>query len=77
MRFQSLLARIDVTFPVSDLSGLSNKMADRHVRTYKPDKRHAVLAVDSAETLAAFLFETHRCVSPRTRLPQTESIFPT
>ena len=60
LRFQSLLARIDVAFPVSDLSGLSNKMGDRHVRTYKPDKRHAVLVVDSAKTLAAFLFETHR-----------------
>jgi hypothetical protein len=65
LRFQSLLARIDVTFPVSDLSGLSNKMGDRHVRTYKPDKRHAVLVVDAAKTLAAFPFETHRARKSR------------
>jgi hypothetical protein len=45
---------------VSGLSGLSNKMGDRHVRTYRPDKRHAVLVVNAAKTLAAFLFETHR-----------------
>lgn len=45
---------------VSGLSGLSNKMGDRHVRTYKPDKRHAVLVVNAAKTLAGFLFETYR-----------------
>ncbi len=45
---------------VSGLSGLSNKMGDRHVRSYKPDKRHAVLVVNAAKTLAGFLFDTHR-----------------
>lgn len=45
---------------VSGLSGLSNKMGDRHVRTYRPDKRHAVLVVNAAKTLVGFLFETHR-----------------
>jgi len=65
LRFQSLLARIDVTFPVSDLSGLTNKMGDWHARTYKPDKRHAVLVADSAKTLAAFLFETDRARKAR------------
>ena len=60
LRFQSLLVRIDVTFPVNDLSSLSNKMGDRHVRTYQPNKRHAVLVVNAAKTLAAFLFDTHR-----------------
>ena len=44
---------------ISGISGVSNKMGDRHVRTYRPLKRHAVLAVNSAKTLATFLFETH------------------
>ena len=44
---------------------MSNKMGDRHVRTYKPDKRHAVLVVDAAKTLAAFPFETHRARKSR------------
>jgi hypothetical protein len=64
-QFQSLQARIDVTFPVSDLSDLSNKMGDRHVRTYRPDKRHAVLVVDPTKALAVFLFATHRARKSR------------
>jgi hypothetical protein len=45
---------------VSGIAGVSNKMGDRHVRTYKPGKRHAVLVVNAAKTLANFLFETQR-----------------
>lgn len=44
---------------VGGIAGMSNKMGDRHARTYKPGKRHAVLLVNSAKTLANFLFETH------------------
>ncbi len=44
---------------VSGIAGISNKMGDRHVRTYKPEKRHAVLVVNSAKTLSEFLIETH------------------
>lgn len=44
---------------VSGLSGLSNKMGDRHVRTYKPAKRHALLVVNAAKTLANFVLDTH------------------
>lgn len=44
---------------VSGLSGLSNRLGDRHVRRYRPSKRHAVLVVNAANTLANFLFETH------------------
>lgn len=44
---------------VSGLSGLSNRVGDRHVRTYKPDKHHAVLVVNAARTLVNFLFDTH------------------
>jgi len=43
---------------VSGIAGTSNKVGDRHVRTYKPGKRHALLVVDSAKTLANFLLET-------------------
>ena len=43
---------------VNGVAGISNKMGDRHVRTYKPEKRHAVLVVNATKTLASFLFET-------------------
>ena len=45
---------------VGGLAGLSNRMGDRHVRSYKPSKHHAVLIVNSAKTLANFLFETYK-----------------
>jgi hypothetical protein len=44
---------------VSGVAGSSNKMGDRHARSYRPAKRHAVLVVDSAKTLANFLISTH------------------
>ncbi len=43
---------------VSGLAGLRNKMSDAHVASYKPSKHHAKLAVNSAKTLADFLFDT-------------------
>lgn len=43
---------------VAGLSGLRNKMGDAHVRSYQPAKRHAVLVVNAAKTLAAFIVET-------------------
>jgi hypothetical protein len=45
---------------VNGIAGISNKMGDRHVRTYKPNKRHALLVVNATKTLANFLFETAR-----------------
>jgi hypothetical protein len=45
---------------VAGIAGVSNKMGDRHVRTYAPKRRHAVLVVDSAKTLASFLVNTYR-----------------
>lgn len=48
---------------VGGLSAASNKMGDRHVRTYRPSKRHAVLVVNSAKTLVSFLFETQKARS--------------
>lgn len=43
---------------VSGLAGLRNKMGDAHVRSYQPAKRHAVLVVNAAKTIAAFIVET-------------------
>lgn len=47
-----------LTSIIYGLAGISNKMGDRHVRTYKPGKHHAVLAVNTAKTLSSFFFET-------------------
>lgn len=44
---------------VSGMAGLRNKMSDAHVRTYKPDKHHAKLAVNAVNTVCDFLFETY------------------
>ena len=37
---------------------MRNKMSDAHGVTYKPSRHHAKLAVNSAKTLADFLFDT-------------------
>lgn len=52
---------------VSGLAALRNKMGDAHVRSYQPARRHAVLVVNAAKTVAAFVVETkeHR-ISNRT-----------
>lgn len=44
---------------VSGVSGLSNQMADRHFRPYKPSRHHAKLAVNAAFTFCEFLLESH------------------
>ena len=43
---------------ISGISGLRNRMSDAHVRSYQPAKRHAVLVVNAAKTLASFVVET-------------------
>jgi hypothetical protein len=43
---------------VAGIAPLRNKMADAHVRTYKPERHHAKLAVNSAKTLTDFLIDT-------------------
>ena len=43
---------------IGGLSGLSNKMGDRHVREYKPAAHHAVLIVIAAMTFTNFIFDT-------------------
>lgn len=40
------------------ISGLSNKMADRHSRQYKPAKHHAKLAINIAFTFCEFLLDS-------------------
>ncbi len=44
---------------VSGIAGLSNKMGDRHSRTYQPSRHHAKLAVNAAFTFCEFLLETY------------------
>ena len=44
---------------VSGVAGLSNKMADRHSRSYKPTRRHAKLAFNAAVTFCEFLLDTY------------------
>ncbi|SAL76604.1 hypothetical protein AWB71_05277 [Caballeronia peredens] len=43
---------------VTGLAAMRNKMSDSHGKTYRPERHHAKLAVNSAKTLAEFLFET-------------------
>jgi len=43
---------------VHGLATMRNKMSDAHGTLYKPARHHAKLAVNSAKTLADFLFET-------------------
>jgi len=44
---------------VVGLAGLRNKMSDSHVRTYKPYKHHALLAINSAKTFVNFVLGTY------------------
>lgn len=40
---------------VTGIAGISNKMGDRHARRYKPEKHHALLAINTAYALCEFL----------------------
>ena len=44
---------------ISGISGISNKMGDRHSRQYKPSLHHAKLAVNAALTLCEFLLDSY------------------
>ena len=44
---------------LAGLSGLSNRMGDRHSRKYKPAKHHAKLAINVANTFCQFIVESH------------------
>lgn len=43
---------------IGGISGISNKMGDRHARKYRPAAHHALLIVNSAMTLCSFVFGT-------------------
>ena len=43
---------------ISGVAAIRNRMSDAHVRSYKPSKHHAVLVVNSAKTMANFLYDT-------------------
>jgi hypothetical protein len=43
---------------VSGLGALRNRVSDAHVRTYKPDRHHAKLAINASKTMTDFLFDT-------------------
>ena len=43
---------------INGLASMRNRMSDAHGVTYKPSRHHAKLAVNSAKTLADFLFDT-------------------
>lgn len=49
---------IGLTNIIHGLATMRNKMSDSHGVTYKPSRHHAKLAVNSAKTLADFLFDT-------------------
>lgn len=46
---------------ISGISGLRNRMSDAHVCSYQPAKRHAILVVNAAKTLASFIVDTKEC----------------
>jgi hypothetical protein len=46
-----------LTSIVTGLAALRNKMGDAHVRSYQPSKRHALLVVNAAKTIANFIVE--------------------
>lgn len=43
---------------IAGLAPLRNKMGDAHVRSYKPERHHAKLAVNAAKTVADFLIDS-------------------
>ena len=45
---------------VSGLSGISNKMGDRHSRTYKPSRHHAKLTINAGFTFCEFLHDSYK-----------------
>lgn len=52
---------------IGGISGISNKMGDRHARRYKPAAHHSLLIVNSAMTLCNFIFDTLEYQKARSR----------
>jgi len=45
---------------VNGLSGIRNRISDAHARSYRTERRHATLAVNSANTFVEFILESCR-----------------
>lgn len=45
---------------ISGLAGISNNSSDRHAQNYKPQKRHARLAVNAALVITQFFVDTYK-----------------
>lgn len=45
---------------IGGLSSISNNASDRHAQNYKPQKRHAILVVNSALVITQFLIDTYK-----------------
>jgi hypothetical protein len=58
---------------VHGLATMHNKMSDAHATSYRPAKHHAKLAVNSAKTLADFLFEKMACQKAKGTFPSKTS----
>jgi hypothetical protein len=50
---------------LNGIASISNKMGDRHVRSYKPSKHHAILIVNSARTFCKFMYDSELYQSQR------------
>ena len=53
------MKRLPLTNVVAGRATTRNRMSDAHARTYRPDRRHARLAVNAANTLVDFLLESY------------------
>lgn len=52
---------------VTGMAGLRNALSDAHVRSHRPGAHHARLVVNTAKTLADFLFDTFEYQAERQR----------
>ncbi len=58
---------------VAGVAPLRNKMSDAHVRTYKPARHHAKLAVNAAKTLLDFVYDTFEYQKSAGRIREHEA----
>ena len=58
---------------IGGLAPLRNKMGDAHVRTYKPARHHAKLAVNAAKTLLDFVYDTFEYQKAAGRIREHDS----
>lgn len=55
------------------VAGMRNKMSDAHVRSYRPRKHHAKLAINAVKTLVDFLFETKQYQAARAAADRSDA----